>query len=551
MRDGTRALRILLVEDSKNDAHMLERHLAKGGIPFELTRVDARQALQTSLNQGGWDLLISDYVLPAFDGLAVVKMARSADPDLPCIIISGHVGEEYAVEALRAGARDFISKANLARLIPAIQREMNAEEGRRTAHRTEVHLLESEARFRAISEAAQDAIVMINPKGEVSFWNHAAERIFGYSPREVLGKDLHELIALPAQQEAYRRVFSSFVETGEGNAIGQTLQLPALTKDRREIHVELSLSRAQFQDGWHGIGIIRDLTQRITMEAERAAMEVQLLQAHKLEAIGQLAAGIAHEINTPTQYIGDNTTFLRDTFREILDYLETVRLELAKGDLNNAGRQALQNGMDALGLDYLQEEIPKAIQQSLEGVARVSKIVSAMKDFSHPSLGVKGLVDLNHAIESTVTVCRNEWKYVADLELNPDPALPLVPCFADEFNQVVLNLIINAAHAIEEANGGQQAGAKGLIRVSTRLGDQHVEIRVSDTGTGIPDRIRDRIFDPFFTTKPLGKGTGQGLAIARSVIVDKHGGTIRVESELGKGTTFVLELPVGGSGSSP
>jgi len=513
--------------------------------------VDAEPALQTALNQGGWDLLISDYVLPSFDGLAVVKMARSIAPDLPCIIISGQVGEGYAVEALRAGACDFIGKANLTRLIPAIDREMNAEDERRTARLTEVLLQESETRFRAISESAYDAIVLINPIGQVSFWNLAAERIFGYSAEEILGRDLHELIALPEQKDAFRRAFSRFVLTGEGDAIGQTHQLPAVTKDRREIRIELSLSRAQFQDGWHGIGILRDLTARFALEAERAAMEVQLLHAHKLEAIGQLAAGIAHEINTPIQYIGDNTTFLRSTCQDLLDYLEIVREQLVMGDLDTAGRAALEKGLDGLDLDYLQQEIPKAVQQSLDGVARVSKIVSAMKDFSHPSQGVKGLVDLNHAIESTVTVCRNEWKYVADLELEPDPDLPLVPCFADEFNQVVLNLIINAAHAIAEVTGGRQTGAKGLIRITTCLRDRCVEIRFSDTGTGIPEKIRERIFEPFFTTKPLGKGTGQGLAIARSVIVDKHGGIIRVESEMGKGTTFVIELPMPGSPSAP
>ena len=278
-----------------------------------------------------------------------------------------------------------------------------------------------------------------------------------------------------------------------------------------------------------------------------------------------------------------NAIFLRDTCRELLTYLDTVRRVFALESFSESDKETLKKDLEALDLDYLHDEIPKAIQQSLDGVSRVAKIVSAMKDFSHPSMGVKGLVDLNHAIESTVTVCRNEWKYVAELELDLDSGLPLVPCFADEFNQVVLNLVINAAHAIEEANGVLHASAKGLIRVSTRLLDQTggpgfawtprgvqegdaedakqpggpprscqiVEIRVSDSGTGIPESIRSRIFDPFFTTKAVGKGTGQGLAIARAVIVDKHGGSIRVETEAGKGTTFILELPMNGNGGSP
>jgi two-component system NtrC family sensor kinase len=375
--------------------------------------------------------------------------------------------------------------------------------------------------------------------------------IFGYTSDEIMGKDLHPTLAPPDKQEAFMQAFGRFVDLGEGDVVGRTIELPALTKDGREIHIELSLSRAHVESGWFGIGIARDVTERIASQAERAQMEIQLRHAQKLESIGQLAAGIAHEINTPTQYIGDNTRFLQDACRDLLGFMGDLRLAISSGQ--NADLESLKMRLASLDLDYLQEEVPKALLQSLEGVWRVTKIVSAMKDFSHPSMGLKGLVDLNHAIESTTTVCRNEWKYVADLELDMDQALPLVPCYADEFNQVVLNLIINAAHAIEDTRMGSSSEAKGVIRVSTRLRDQYVEIRVSDTGTGIPVNIRDRIFDPFFTTKALSKGTGQGLAIARSVIVDKHKGSIQVETEPGRGTTFILQLPMteNGIGSPP
>jgi two-component system, NtrC family, sensor kinase len=549
MSDGMRPLKILLVEDSKNDALLLQRHLIKGGIVCELTHVETLPALREALNRGGWDLLLTDFVLPTFDGLAVVKSAQTADPNLPCIIISGQVGEEYAVEALRGGARDFINKNNLTRLLPAIHREMQSEEERRTALQMEVRFQESEARFRAISEVAQDGIIMMNPEGQVSFWNRSAERIFGYTSAEIMSKNVHQTLAPPAKQEAFQRAFARFIEFGEVDVVGHTTELPAITKDGREIHIELSLSRAHFESGWFGIGIARDVTERIASQAERAQMEIQLRHAQKLESIGQLAAGIAHEINTPIQYIGDNTIFLRDACHELLGFLDDLRPAFAVGPFPESELESLKGRLEALDLDYLQKEIPRAILQSLDGVARVAKIVSAMKDFSHPSMGVKGMADLNRAIENTVTVCRNEWKYVAELELDLDPSLPLVPCFADEFNQVVLNLVINAAHAIEEAAGGRAPEAKGLIRISTRLRGERVEIRVSDTGTGIPENIRDRIFDPFFTTKALSKGTGQGLAIARSVIVDKHQGSIQVETEAGKGTTFILELPMSGNGN--
>jgi len=180
-------------------------------------------------------------------------------------------------------------------------------------------------------------------------------------------------------------------------------------------------------------------------------------------------------------------------------------------------------------------------------VERVAKIVRAMKEFSHPGPKEKTLTNINRAIENTITVARNEWKYVSEMILDLDPDLPLVPCHPNEFNQVILNLVINAAHAIADVVG-KGATNKGKITVSTRRKGDKVEISVKDTGTGIAPEIRSKIFDPFFTTKEVGKGTGQGLAIARSIVVDKHGGTINFETEVGKGTTFTIHLPIGNGG---
>jgi signal transduction histidine kinase len=293
-------------------------------------------------------------------------------------------------------------------------------------------------------------------------------------------------------------------------------------------------------------GILLDITDRVRAETERHRMEIQLRHAQKLEAIGQLAAGIAHEINTPTQYIGDNTRFVRDAFLDLprLHDLYSRLLSVARD--RNVDPQLMAQIEDltrAIDLDFLNEQIPTALEQTLEGVNRVTNIVRAMKEFSHPGTDAKTPTDLNRAIESTITVSRNEWKYVADVSLDLDPDLPAVPCLPGEFNQVTLNLVINAAHAIADVVR-QQPGMKGTIAVATRrLGDR-VEIRVSDTGTGIPPEARSRIFEPFFTTKPVGRGTGQGLAIAHSVIVEKHGGAIRFETETAKGTTFIIELPL-------
>jgi signal transduction histidine kinase len=282
------------------------------------------------------------------------------------------------------------------------------------------------------------------------------------------------------------------------------------------------------------VGTHRDIT-------ERKRIEEQLRQAQKLESIGALAAGIAHEINTPTQYVGDNTRFLRDAFSDLLGYLETMRSALACAE--GVDKARLDAARDEADLDFLLEEIPRAVGQSEDGVQRIASIVRAMKEFSHPGSNEKEPVDVNSSIKSTITVARNEWKYVADVDLDLEPALPPVPGHPGEINQVILNLVINASHAIADKLATSD-DEKGLIRIATRARDAGVEILIRDSGGGIPDEIRERIFDPFFTTKGVGKGTGQGLSIARSVVVDKHGGELSFETRPGEGTDFRVFLPM-------
>jgi signal transduction histidine kinase len=286
-----------------------------------------------------------------------------------------------------------------------------------------------------------------------------------------------------------------------------------------------------------------NLTLRKRAERERHEMEIQLRHAQKLESIGQLAAGIAHEINTPTQFIGDNLHFLQDAFNDLFGLLgkQNRLLEAAKAQsFAPELTQEIEETIDAITLTDLEKEVPLSISQANSGVQRVSKIVQAMKDFSHPGTESKILLDINRAIESTLTVCRNEWKYVADLQTDFDGSLPQILCLPGEFNQAILNIVVNAAHAIGAKENGK---SMGTIGVKTSRNGEWAEIRISDTGTGIPEAVRSRVFDPFFTTKEVGKGTGQGLAIARSVVVDKHQGEVFFETEMGKGTTFVIRLP--------
>jgi PAS domain S-box-containing protein len=376
-------------------------------------------------------------------------------------------------------------------------------------------------------------LIGLDANGCIQQWNKAATMILGWEEAFVLGKTLDGCGVKWLTAGISSRVVA-YVEQPTGRG------LDGVRLERNGVVRSLGLRATQLNtEGARGILVVgADIT-------ERMALEEQLRQAQKLESIGQLAAGIAHEINTPTQYIGDNVQFLKGAFHDLRLLIENHDRLLVAATANVLSGEAAQEVSTALedtDVSYLLEEIPKAIEQTLEGVTRVSALVGAMKEFSHPGTKEKIQLDLNRAIESTLTVARHEWKYVADMETNYDSSLPMVFCLPGEINQAILILIVNAAHAIADVvgKGGRE---KGKIKVQTRNCPEWDEVRIEDTGSGIPENIRARIFDPFFTTKEIGKGTGQGLAIARSVIVDKHGGTIHFETEEGKGTTFIIRLP--------
>jgi signal transduction histidine kinase len=287
-------------------------------------------------------------------------------------------------------------------------------------------------------------------------------------------------------------------------------------------------------------------TEQLEAEFVRSKnLETQLAHAQKMESIGQLAAGIAHEINTPMQFLSDNIEFLSDCSNRLFDVVDGYQRNLFSDGQQRSWaerRLELENLIERNQFESIRNEVPKAISESLEGIQRVIHIVRAMKEFSHPGHQEKVGVDLNNAVTSTVTISRNRWKYVADLEMDLDPDLPTLNCVPADINQVLLNLIVNAADAIAE-KFGQESGNKGRIVVRTRSDGWSVVVEVEDNGMGIPDDIRRRIFDPFFTTKDVGKGTGQGLAICYNVVVRKHNGVIEVESTPGVGSVFRVTIP--------
>ena len=284
-------------------------------------------------------------------------------------------------------------------------------------------------------------------------------------------------------------------------------------------------------------------------EQTRARPELGLYHAQKLEAVGELAAGIAHEINTPVQFVGDSVRFLRDAFEDVerlLVALMVVRdATLARDATDEMARATLEMETE-VDLAYHREQIPKAFARTIDGLGRVASIVRAVKDFSHPDGREQAPADLQRALDSTLVVAANEYKLIADIEKDYGD-LPPVVCHVGDLNQVFLNLIINAAHAIAERRAQGVNTARGKIRVLTRSDETSAIIEISDNGCGIAPRVRGRVFDPFFTTKPVGRGTGQGLAIAHSIVVDKHRGSLSFRSEEGAGTTFVVRLPLHGA----
>ncbi len=528
-------------------------------------------------------------------------------------------------------------------------------------------LKENEEKFRSITTTANDAIVMMDDEGTVQFWNRSAEKIFGYTEREVTGRPLHNFIIPDNIIERHRNGMGKWITSGKGGIVGGTTTMPAIRKNGEPLYVELSLSSVLLKNRWNAMAIIRDITGRKETEerlneahneiksllqsidsliigvsvndrvthwnkvseklfgirnnnaiglklsdipirwewdrifegisnsilddkpvmvsnikyedqdnteryleitinptkdpdgrfngfilygndiTERKTMYMQLLQDQKLKSIGELAAGIAHEINTPTQYINDNASFLDDSFKKVKILYNEIKDIIACSDTVSPDHP-LVSGLDKIikdnDLEYVMEETPIAISQTREGINRISKIVKSMKSFSHPGIESKVLQDINKAINDTIIISRNEWKYNSDIETDLDEQIKEIICYPAELNQVLLNIIVNASQAIDEAIE-KKSIRRGKINISTKKINGNIEISIKDNGPGISGELKNKIFTPFFTTKEIGKGTGQGLAIAQSVIVNKHNGKISVDSEPGKWTEFKITLPSG------
>jgi PAS domain S-box-containing protein len=401
-------------------------------------------------------------------------------------------------------------------------------------HELNAKLSQEHATLGNVFRATPVGLATADREGRIFQSNRALEEIIGFTSQETIGRFLWDLMPaddVAVAQGVYRDLISGRLSTNRE-------QRRMNAKDGHALLADVGLTAVRDEDGQTQLVIasVEDIT-------AQSRLEVELRHSQKLESVGRLAAGIAHEINTPIQFVGDNVNFLSGAFEQLIALCDSYRVACAKsatGPLSAEDIAGLKQDEETADIEYIRANVATSIASTLDGVGRVARIVQSMKAFAHPDRGERATADLNAALRDTLTVATNELKYVAKVETDFG-MIPPVPCFVSDLNQVFLNLLVNAAHAIGDVVG--KTGRLGLIRVRTYLEGSVVVIAISDTGTGIPEAVRGRIFDPFFTTKEVGKGTGQGLALARAVVVDRHGGSLIFETEMGKGTTFFVRIP--------
>ncbi|PKL40452.1 MAG: hypothetical protein CVV44_02285 [Spirochaetae bacterium HGW-Spirochaetae-1] len=542
---------ILILDDSSVLVEIIEHEPALNHIVCITHIVDNKNDYNKYLENQEPDVILSDYDLPSLDSFEALSIARGYYAKVPFIFVSGNLCGDLEMEALRNGATDCIYRDCLKKLGLVVLRAIVENRNRKMLESleglaedvTERSLVEERIRkinseYELIFSSIVSVIIGVSCGDIITHWNPYAEELFGIAAGDIVGRVFSEL----GFDWSWERVYMAIADCVVTN---EPVRLDDLSFNRRDgkiiiLGLTINPLKRSTSDDIEGFIILgRDLTQRRLLES-------QLIQARKLEAVGQLASGVAHEINTPIQYIGDNLNFVRDSFlklgvmKEVMDWC-FGQIESASKTGNILGKYLGDESREEV--NFLMSEIPAAIDEALEGVERVAKIVRSMKQFSHPSQEEKRPADINRAVGSTVIISRNEWKYVAEVEERYDPDLPPVLCFEAELNQVILNIIMNAVDAIKDA---VEAGLiqKGLIGIATRRNDRWAEIEISDNGTGIPEDLQGRIFDPFFTTKDVGKGTGQGLAISYSIISQKHAGFLSFSSTPGIGTKFLIQLPL-------
>jgi two-component system, NtrC family, sensor kinase len=552
--------RILVVDDERTLRVAIARTLETHGYAAT-TAEDAEDALR-HFDDKEFDLAIVDISMPRTDGFALLQQIKNRSPQTEVVMLSAYGSIEVALSSLRAGAFDFIEKPYQGEhLTHTVERALEHRRLRKTTALYQAgHVIFTTRDFDRLPEAivkvslevmAADAVTLLLPGIDGAFY---VAHAFGLAPevskttRIAMGEGVAGRVALSRKP---------LLIAGDASQLADLRGVTARTRVRSSIVYPLVLGEQV-----HGILTFNRLTDeqpfrtadlesaavlgsQVLLALENSRLARQSATAEKLAAVGQLASGIAHEINTPIQFVSDSLHFLNEAFSDlvgIVDRYEAIEGALAGVEIPEAARSLLRDARERAeetDLAYLREAVPRALQRTAEGTARVTEIVRAVKEFGRPDVREKIAADLNQCLVSTLAVSSGEYKYVADVETIFAELSPVL-CHPGELNQVFLNLIVNAGHAIAAVVSGTER--RGKIVVRTRAEGQQAVVSIEDTGGGIAPDIQQRVFEPFFTTKAVGRGTGLGLSIARTII-ERHGGSLTFDTELGRGTRFSVRLP--------
>lgn len=517
---------LLIVEDSKIQAHALIAALEDLPIDVQLAETGV-QALEL-IDDHEFDLLVIDYELPDTNAHHLINTIRLQGFQVPFIITTARGSEEIAVELMKLGAVDYLIKSLelVGSFAETIQSHLKKIQSARIMRETEQAVRAAEQRTRKILEASPEAFLCFSVDGVIIDWNDSAESIFGFKAKQVVGKSIFETIVPPVAMPQCQQLLEQFITNPESKTYAVRQETTAKHEQGHELPVELSIASMPQGDTWVFNAFLHDISNRKEMES-------QLYQSEKMASIGQLAAGVAHEINNPIGFVSSNLSSLSGY---VGDYLELIDLaQKALLPIRESSPEAGQfwSRMEDLDFEYLKSDTKDLIEESTDGLTRVKEIVQNLKSFARLDESGEKDVDLNEGLESTLKVVWNELKYKCTIHKDFE-TLPFVHCQAGQINQVFMNLLVNAAQAVEK---------QGEIYLETRHEGNEAVVRIRDNGCGIPEENLKKLFTPFFTTKPVGSGTGLGLSISYNIII-KHGGQLNVQSVVGEGTTFEIRLPV-------
>ncbi len=493
-------LRVLLVEDSEDDAALLLRELKRVGYDVTHERVYTAAAIESALTRQ-WDLVISDHGMPAFTGTEALRIVRQHAPDVPFIFVSGSIGEDVAVAAMRAGAQDYVMKGNIRRLAPAIDRELRDAEARRRERITEEQLRSTGELLRSVFSASPLAIVAMDTRGNVTLWNPAAERLFGWKRDDVVGRQPPEI---PEDAEASVELIRARVLSGEELTDVETKRR---RKDGTLVSVTLTMAATRDRLGRpDGVTVVyQDLT-------DRKQLQAQFLQAQKMEAVGRLAGGVAHDFN--------------NLLTVITSYTDLLRSSVEKDN-------------------PLQDDLGE-IQRAAEGATALTR---QLLSFSRQRVIEPKVLDLNEIVAGARKLASRLIGSSIQMVADFDPETGMVKVDPGHIEQIVMNLAVNARDAMAKS-GTLTIATRRVDALAPRAGESELPnaagyamISVSDTGSGMDEATQQRMFEPFFTTKPADKGTGLGLATVYG-LVKQYEGMVRVHSAVGVGTTFEIYLPI-------